>query len=155
MAYVSQVLKSLTTSSLFGTGDAGTPGDHRSEDFPAPSQDRSKRSVSHHMIPPLCHSITADVTPFLFFRSKFLYGLCFNSKYSCTTCISLRFRLHFTLCTWIIKLLFIFGPCVACLAHTLPEIVYYTIVLCNCSNCNLNKWVTREKAAGFQSHQHS
>ncbi len=69
VAYGSQVLESLTIS-LFGTGDAGTPGNHRSEDFPAPSQDRPEWPVSHHMIPPICCSIIAKLFVFL---SRFLY----------------------------------------------------------------------------------
>ena len=90
MAYGSQVLESLTVSSLFGTGDAGTPGDHRSEDFSAPSQDGSKRPISHHMIPPICYSIIAEVMPFFFvFLSRLLYKLSFNSKHSRPTCSSL------------------------------------------------------------------
>ncbi len=59
----SQVLGSLIVSS-FATGDAGAPGNHRSEDFPAPSQNRPKWPISHHMIPPLRYSVIAKVIPF-------------------------------------------------------------------------------------------
>lgn len=40
----------VTIQSVFGTGDAGTIGNHRFENFPAPSQDRSKGPLGNHVM---------------------------------------------------------------------------------------------------------
>lgn len=66
-ASLAHVHESLTILSVFGTGNAGSPGNNRSKDFSAPSQDRSKRPISHHMIQPISYSIIAKLMPFLFF----------------------------------------------------------------------------------------
>lgn len=74
--YVMHVLENLTASSLCGTGDAGTSGDHCSENVPAASEDWSKRPISHHMIPPPRCSLLVDVllcstVTFVFFPHVF------------------------------------------------------------------------------------
>lgn len=86
--YIMHALENLTASSLCGTGDAGTSGNHCSENFPAASEDRSKRPISHHMIPPPRCSLLVDIllcsTVSLFFFLMFLYQLSFDSMCGCT-----------------------------------------------------------------------
>lgn len=144
MSSGSQVLESLTTSSLFGTGDAGAPGNHCSEDFSAPSQDGSKWPIGHHMIPPICYSIIAKLMPSLFF-DDFFSDFCINwasiprvAAQHAVVCILGKLYSVIFLCSTLNCFLFLGHVCFLCLSHTPAN----RFVICNCSSCNSNWWVT-------------
>lgn len=64
-------------------GDAGTPGNHRFKDFPAPSQDRSKRPFGHHVIYPIHPLWLMYVCLLLSISFFFLYEMSLNYNRFC------------------------------------------------------------------------
>lgn len=72
-------------------GDAGTPGNHRFKDFPAPSQDRSKRPFGHHVIYPIHPPWLMYVCLLLSISFFFLYEMSLNYN---RFCIYAEFLLH-------------------------------------------------------------
>lgn len=80
-----------------------------------PSSITGQVEVAHQSSHDSSHIHHCYSNALLVFLSRFLYKLSFISKCSCTSCSSLHIRLKYIqlLSPYLIKLLFIFGSCVA------------------------------------------